>query len=141
MIDRQEVRRERTEPTLLRLTCGEELVVPFGGGDYEIYVKGRLSDSLLATFEGLTPTVEPAQMVLYGPVRGQVSLHGLLERLQSLGFDRDPAASCISGRSSRRTRALATSGERRSGLLIEIERLAHLPGCMGDPRTSPRPVE
>jgi hypothetical protein len=28
--------------------------VPFGGGSYEIRVKGRLSDSLLAAFEGLT---------------------------------------------------------------------------------------
>jgi hypothetical protein len=34
-----------------------ESVVPYGGGDYEIRIKGRLSDSLLAAFEGLTATV------------------------------------------------------------------------------------
>ena len=35
-----------------------ESVVPYGGGDYEIRIKGRLSDSLLAAFEGLTSTAE-----------------------------------------------------------------------------------
>jgi hypothetical protein len=38
------------------------------GGDYEICIKGRLSDSLLAGFEGLTTTVQPVATVLYGPV-------------------------------------------------------------------------
>jgi hypothetical protein len=44
--------------------------VPFGGGSYEIRVKGRLGDSLLAAFEGLTATVEPVETVLHGPFRG-----------------------------------------------------------------------
>jgi hypothetical protein len=46
--------------------------VPFGGGSYEIRLAGRLSDSVLAAFECeascLTVSVEPADMVLYGPV-------------------------------------------------------------------------
>jgi hypothetical protein len=48
-------------------TWEEESAVPFAGGDYEIRIKGRLSDSLLAAFEGLTTTVQPVETVLYGP--------------------------------------------------------------------------
>ena len=59
----------------------------FGGGSYEIRIKGRLSDSLLAAFEGLTATVEPVETVLHGPVEDQSSLHGLLDRIQSLGLE------------------------------------------------------
>jgi hypothetical protein len=61
--------------------------MPHGGGDYEIRIKGRLSDSLLAAFEGLTATVEPVETVLHGPVQDQSSLHGLLDRIQSLGLE------------------------------------------------------
>jgi hypothetical protein len=61
--------------------------MPFGGGSYEIRIKGRLSDSLLAAFEGLTATVEPVETVLHGPVPDQASLHGLLDRIQSLGLE------------------------------------------------------
>jgi hypothetical protein len=62
-------------------------LVPFGGGSYEIRIKGRLSDSLLMAFEGLTATVEPVETVLHGPVPDQSSLHGLLDRIQSLGLE------------------------------------------------------
>ena len=61
--------------------------MPFGGGSYEIRIKGRLSDSLLMAFEGLTATVEPVETVLHGPVPDQSSLHGLLDRIQSLGLE------------------------------------------------------
>jgi len=61
--------------------------VPHGGGSYEIRIKGRLSDSVLAAFEGLTATVEPVETVLYGPIEDQPSLHGLLDRIQSLGLE------------------------------------------------------
>ena len=64
-----------------------ESVVSYGAGDYEIRIKGRLSDSLLAAFEGLTATVEPVETVLYGPVEDQSTLHGLLDRIQSLGLE------------------------------------------------------
>jgi hypothetical protein len=64
-----------------------ESVVPYGGGDYEIRIKGRLSDSLLAAFKGLTATVEPVETVLYGPVQDQSTLHGLLDQIQSLGLE------------------------------------------------------
>ena len=59
----------------------------FGEGSYEIRVKGRLSDSLLAAFEGLSATVEPVETVLYGPVQDQAALYGLLDRIQSLGLE------------------------------------------------------
>src|SRR5215216_7316358 len=71
----------------LRLDGVRGVVVPFGGGSYEIRIKGRLSDSLLTAFEGLTATVEPVEPVLHGPVADQSSLHGLLDRIQSLGLE------------------------------------------------------
>ena len=61
--------------------------MPHGGGDYEIRIKGRLSESALAAFEGLTATVQPVETVLHGPVADQSSLHGLLDRIQSLGLE------------------------------------------------------
>jgi hypothetical protein len=61
--------------------------VPFGGGSYEIRIKGRLSSALLAAFEGLTATVEPVETVLHGPVQDQAALYGLLDRIQSLGLE------------------------------------------------------
>ena len=61
--------------------------MPHGGGSYEIRIKGRLSDSLLAAFEGLTASVEPVETVLHGPVQDQSSLHDMLDRIQSLGLE------------------------------------------------------
>ena len=61
--------------------------MPFGGGRYEIRIKGRLTDSMLAVFEGLTASVEPGETVLRGPVRDQAALYGLLDRIQSLGLE------------------------------------------------------
>ena len=61
--------------------------MPHGGGSYEIRIKGRLSLSVLAAFEGLTATVEPVETVLYGPIADQSSLPGLLDRIQSLGLE------------------------------------------------------
>jgi hypothetical protein len=64
-----------------------ESAVAHGGGSYEIRIKGHLSDSLVAAFEGLTATVEPVETVLHGPVGDQSSLHVLLDRIQSLGLE------------------------------------------------------
>ena len=61
--------------------------MPHDGGSYELHIKGRLSDSVLAAFEGLTATVQPVETVLHGPVQVQSSLHGLLDRIQSLGLE------------------------------------------------------
>ena len=61
--------------------------MPYGGGDYEIRIKGRLSDSLLTAFEGLKATVQPVETVLCGPVEDQSTLYGLLDRIHSLGLE------------------------------------------------------
>jgi hypothetical protein len=61
-------------------TWQKEPAMALAGGDYEIRIKGRLSDSLLATFEGLTTTVQPVETVLYGPVQDQAALYRLLDR-------------------------------------------------------------
>jgi hypothetical protein len=55
--------------------------------DYEIRIKGRLSDSLTGAFEDFTASVRPAETVMRGEVRDQSELHGLLERIQSLGLE------------------------------------------------------
>jgi hypothetical protein len=68
-------------------TWREESAMAPAGGDYEIRIKGRLSDSLLAAFEGLTTTVQPVETVLCGPVQDQAALFGLLDRIQSLGLE------------------------------------------------------
>ena len=57
MIDRPERgRRQGITSTDRGWTWQKESAVAFAGGDYEIRIKGRLSDSLLAAFEGLTTT-------------------------------------------------------------------------------------
>jgi hypothetical protein len=55
--------------------------------DYEIRVKGRLSDSLSGAFEDFTAAVRPAETVMRGELRDQAELHGVLERIQSLGLE------------------------------------------------------
>ena len=59
--------------------------MPREGGSYEIRVRGRLSDSLMAAFEGMRAVVEPVETVLHGPVQDQAALYGLLDRIQALG--------------------------------------------------------
>jgi hypothetical protein len=57
------------------------------GASYEIRVKGRLTDSLMAAFEGMQASVEPVETVLHGPVQDQAALYGLLDRIQALGLE------------------------------------------------------
>ena len=61
--------------------------MPREGGNYEIRVRGRLSESLLTAFEGMRASVEPVETVLHGPVQDQSALYGLLDRVQSLGLE------------------------------------------------------
>jgi hypothetical protein len=49
--------------------------------------QGRLSDSRLVAFEGLTTTVQSVATVLCGPVQDQAALSGRLDRIQSLGLE------------------------------------------------------
>ena len=57
------------------------------GASYEIRVRGRLSDSAMAAFEGMRASVEPVETVLHGPVLDQAALYGLLDRVQALGLE------------------------------------------------------
>jgi hypothetical protein len=55
--------------------------------DYEIRIKGRLSDSLSGAFEDFTASVKPAETVMRGELRDQSELHGVLHQIQSLGLE------------------------------------------------------
>jgi len=54
---------------------------------YEFRIRGRLSDPLLARFENLERDAERVETVLHGPIRDQAELHGIIERVQSLGLE------------------------------------------------------
>ena len=57
---------------------------------YRICVRGRLSQTGAAWFEGFTLTVDetttPLQTCLEGPVMDQAALHGLISRIRDLGL-------------------------------------------------------
>jgi hypothetical protein len=55
--------------------------------NYEFRIRGRVSEPVLTSFEGLESEVEPVETILHGPIRDQAELHGILERLQSLGLE------------------------------------------------------
>jgi hypothetical protein len=55
--------------------------------DYEIHIKGRVGEQVLATFPGMDATVQSVETVLRGPVLDQAALHGLLDRIQALGLE------------------------------------------------------
>lgn len=55
--------------------------------DYEIRIKGRLSDSLSGAFEDFNAAVKPAETVMRGELRDQSELHGVLDQIQSLGLE------------------------------------------------------
>jgi hypothetical protein len=55
--------------------------------DYEIRVKGRVSEQLLSAFDGMDASVQSVETVLRGPVLDQAALHGLLDRVQALGLE------------------------------------------------------
>jgi malate/lactate dehydrogenase len=54
---------------------------------YEIRIKGRVGDSVLLAFEGLTVTTEPVETVLHGAIPDQDALQDLLVKVQSLGLE------------------------------------------------------
>jgi hypothetical protein len=54
---------------------------------YEITVRGRLSDTLVAAFDGLTANSSTADTVLRGDIADQAALYGVLARIESLGLE------------------------------------------------------
>jgi hypothetical protein len=55
--------------------------------NYEIRIKGRLSDAQLPAFEGMDVTTEPVDTVVYGSLPDQARVHQLLARLEGLGLE------------------------------------------------------
>jgi hypothetical protein len=56
-------------------------------GTFEIRIKGRIGDTLLASFGDLEAEVEPAETVLRAERLDQAALHGVLERVRTLGLE------------------------------------------------------
>ena len=54
---------------------------------YEFRIRGRLSDPVLERFDMLERDVERVETILHGPIRDQAELHGIIERVQSLGLE------------------------------------------------------
>ncbi len=52
---------------------------------YEIRVVGVIPPEALLDFERLSASVEPVETVLYGSLRDQAALQGLLARLETFG--------------------------------------------------------
>jgi hypothetical protein len=56
-------------------------------GDYEIRIRGRFDDARSARFGEFTDSLRVHETVLRGAVIDQAELHGVLQRLQDLGFE------------------------------------------------------
>jgi hypothetical protein len=56
-------------------------------GTFEIRIRGRVGDSLLASFGELQAEVEPAETVLRASHMDQAALHGVLEKVRALGLE------------------------------------------------------
>jgi hypothetical protein len=54
---------------------------------YEITVRGRLSNMLIAAFGGLTATFSATETVLRGEIADQAALYGVLDHIETLGLE------------------------------------------------------
>ena len=57
------------------------------GTRYRIRVRGRFDDERMARMQEFSDKVEVSETVLSGQLDDQAELHGLLERLQDMGFE------------------------------------------------------
>jgi hypothetical protein len=55
--------------------------------NYQIVVRGELSQRFSTAFEGMTLDAEDGQTTITGPVVDQAHLHGLLDRVRDLGLE------------------------------------------------------
>ncbi|MVU80692.1 hypothetical protein GPX89_26000 [Nocardia sp. ET3-3] len=55
--------------------------------DYEIRVRGHLSDTLLVAFPDLQVRPQGGETVLIGGLADQSALYGVLARIEALGID------------------------------------------------------
>lgn len=68
--------------------------------EYRVTVRGRLSDRLLARFDGLTVVSSGDTTVLAGDLVDQAQLHGILDRIRDLGLELLAVERCPSGATS-----------------------------------------
>jgi hypothetical protein len=54
---------------------------------YEIVVRGRLSETLLAAFPTLAAEAQGAETVLAGTLSDQAALYGVLAQIEALGLE------------------------------------------------------
>jgi hypothetical protein len=54
---------------------------------YKIRVRGRMDDERMARIEEFSDRVAVSETVLCGHLDDQAQLHGMLERLQDMGFE------------------------------------------------------
>ena len=70
--------------TLLPATSDVRAV---SSSDYEIRVKGRLSDRATVSLEDRALSVNPVATTLRGAVRDQAELNGVLDQIHALGLE------------------------------------------------------
>lgn len=54
---------------------------------YEIRVRGVVGEAVQAAFADMQVVLNPVETIVFGQVRDQAALHGLLDRLQELGLE------------------------------------------------------
>jgi hypothetical protein len=54
---------------------------------YEFRVRGRLGETMLASFAGFDAEVQPVETILRGSITDQAALHGVLEQIEALGLE------------------------------------------------------
>ncbi|MFF0739676.1 hypothetical protein ACFYVL_04670 [Streptomyces sp. NPDC004111] len=66
---------------------GPERLLPVGGGEFEIRVRGRVGEAFREAFAELTVVLRPAETVLTGDELDQGTLYVVLERIRALGLE------------------------------------------------------
>jgi len=54
---------------------------------YQISIRGRLGDALVAPFDGVTAVSTADDATVLGDIADQAALHGAFERVESLGLE------------------------------------------------------
>ncbi len=67
---------------------------------YEIRIRGRVGEAILASFDDFDAEIEPAETVLRADHLDQAALHGVLERVRALGLELLEVRQVKSGRNT-----------------------------------------
>lgn len=57
------------------------------GHGYEIRIRGVVGEAVRAAFEEMQVAIKPVETIVFGELRDQAELHGLLDRIQELGLE------------------------------------------------------